>query len=160
MTVRVGGSFKDRIEEYDAIMGDLKFSGLVMTVLFVALLLLYFRQLVAVPLVFLAFGPPLLWTFALARLVVTELNFVTVFLVVILAGLGVDYTIHALTRYQEERVRGRSMLDACAHHRGGFFHPRKHTVLGFSAVRHHRRVRCVPGVPQRRAGASCFAGHC
>jgi predicted RND superfamily exporter protein len=112
MTVRIGGSFKDRIEEYDAIMNDLKFSGLVMTVLFVALLLLYFRHLVAVPLVFLAFGPPLLWTFALARVVVTELNFVTVFLVVILAGLGVDYTIHSLTRYQEERVRGRSMLDA------------------------------------------------
>jgi predicted RND superfamily exporter protein len=112
MTVRVGGSFKDRLEEYDAIMGDLKFSGLLMTALFIALLLLYFRQIVAVPLVFLAFGPPLLWTFALARVVVTELNFVTVFLVVILAGLGVDYTIHSLTRYQEERARGRPMLDA------------------------------------------------
>ena len=37
MTIRVGGAFKDRIEEYDAIMGDLKFSGLMMTVLFVAL---------------------------------------------------------------------------------------------------------------------------
>jgi hypothetical protein len=112
MTVRVGGSFKDRIEEYDAIMADLKFSGLVMTVLFIALLLVYFRQAVAVPLVFLSFGPPLLWTFALARVVVTELNFVTVFLVVILAGLGVDYTIHSLTRYQEERGRGHSTLEA------------------------------------------------
>jgi len=114
MSVRIGGSFKSRVEEYDLIMGDLAFSGALMAAVFLVLLLLYFRQIAPVPIVFLTFGLPLIWTFALTRVVISELNFVTVFLVVILAGLGVDFAVHALSRYLEQRAGGASTVDALA----------------------------------------------
>ncbi|MBE3072310.1 MAG: MMPL family transporter, partial [Acidobacteria bacterium] len=114
LKVRIGGTFVDRLEEYDSIVRDLAVSAAIMAALFVALLLWHFRQAWTVPLVFLTFGMPLLWTFALTKLVVAELNLITVFLVNVLSGLGIDFAIHVLTRYLEERSRGRSLHEALA----------------------------------------------
>jgi predicted RND superfamily exporter protein len=112
LQVRVGGTFVDRLEEYDILLSDVWWSGVLMAVLFVALVLYHFRQAVAVPLVFLTFILPLVWTFALTRAVVAELNMITVFLVNVLSGLGIDFAFHSLTRYVEERSAGRSPVAA------------------------------------------------
>ncbi len=112
MMVRIGGKFRNKIEEYDSIMNDVKQSFIITVVLIFLLLWLYYRQVACFPLVFVTAGMPLLWTFALTRLVINELNFITLFLLVILFGLGVDFVIHGLTRYQEERSAGRSVEQA------------------------------------------------
>lgn len=112
LSVRVGGTFRDRVEEYDLIVRDLAVSAAVMAMLFVGLLWFHFRQPAAIVLVFLTFTMPLFWTFALARVVVTELNLITVFLVNVLSGLGIDFAVHSLTRYLEERAAGRTLHEA------------------------------------------------
>lgn len=52
------------------------------------------------------------WTFAYAALVVGHLNFITVTMVSMLMGLGIDFGIHLLFRFEEEKEHGGSHLEA------------------------------------------------
>ena len=104
MFVEYGGTYKNKIDEYDVIINDVK-STLVYGVIGVVLILtFYFRQplaavFVAVPLVM-----GLIWSFALTYFVIGNLNTMTAFLFVILFGLGIDFGIHLFARYLEDRV--------------------------------------------------------
>ena len=104
MFVEFGGTYKNKIDEYDVIINDVK-STLVYGVIGVVLVLtFYFRQplasvFVAVPLVM-----GLIWAFALTYFVIGNLNTMTAFLFVILFGLGIDFGIHLFARYLEDRM--------------------------------------------------------
>ncbi|MEE2754798.1 MAG: MMPL family transporter [Candidatus Latescibacterota bacterium] len=104
MYVEYGGTYKNKIDEYDVIIQDVK-STLIYGVIGVVLILtIYFRQplaavFVAVPLVM-----GLIWSFALTYIVIGNLNTMTAFLFVILFGLGIDFGIHMFARYLEDRV--------------------------------------------------------
>jgi predicted RND superfamily exporter protein len=52
------------------------------------------------------------WTMAFAELTIGYLNLMTAFIVSILFGLGVDFSIHGVSRYMEERTHGMSVPDA------------------------------------------------
>jgi uncharacterized protein len=54
------------------------------------------------------------WTFGLLGAVGAPISFLTVFLAPLLAGVGVDYAVHLLQRYEEERDAGRRQRDAVA----------------------------------------------
>jgi predicted RND superfamily exporter protein len=69
----------------------------------IVLLLFYsFRGFWAVVLVLFPLGLGLLWSFALVPLTFGSLNLITSFLTVILFGLGADYPIHIVKRFQVE----------------------------------------------------------
>ncbi len=56
-----------------------------------------------------------------ATIAVGSLNMISVAFAVLFIGLGIDYAIHSVLRYWEERIRGRSNLPAiaaAAHHAG------------------------------------------
>lgn len=60
-------------------------------------------------------------TIGWAKLVVGGFNLVTTFLPALVLGLGIDYAIHLISRYAEERGRGRSLnraLHASVLHKG------------------------------------------
>jgi len=60
-------------------------------------------------------------TMAWAKLAVGGFNLVTTFLPALVLGLGIDYAIHLISRYAEERSRGRSLnqaLHASVLHKG------------------------------------------
>jgi uncharacterized protein len=59
-----------------------------------------------------ALGCGLGWTMGYTTLVVGHLNFITVSLVTMLMGLGIDFGIHLLFRYDEELARGCSPEEA------------------------------------------------
>ena len=42
------------------------------------------------------------WTFGLTTLVVGQLNLLSIVFTLILVGVGIDFGVHILTRYQEE----------------------------------------------------------
>lgn len=113
--IQYGGSFKSKIDEYQVIMGDVRFTAAVALIVSLLLIVAYFRQ----PAAALFIGVPLLmslsWTFGLTYVVIGELNTVTVFLFAILFGLGIDFGIHVFARYAEERRRGLSVRDAVQH---------------------------------------------
>lgn len=54
----------------------------------------------------------LIWTLGLAGLTVGRLNFATATVAAVILGLGIDSSVHLLTRYLQERRRGLDHLDA------------------------------------------------
>lgn len=59
------------------------------------------------------------WTIGYTTLAVGHLNFITVSLVTMLMGLGIDFGIHILFRYDEELSNGRECREAVEHTVGG-----------------------------------------
>jgi hypothetical protein len=104
MFVEYGGTYKNKIDEYDVIISDVKSTLLYGVIGVVLILTIYFRQplaavFVAVPLVM-----GLIWSFALTYFIIGNLNTMTAFLFVILFGLGIDFGIHLFARYLEDRI--------------------------------------------------------
>jgi len=104
--VEYGGNFKNKIDEYEVIIKDVRSTALIGLSAVFLLIMLYFRRFFVGFFIGLPLAMSLLWTFGLAYLVIGELNTMTVFLFVVLFGLGIDFGIHMYSRYSEERYRG------------------------------------------------------
>jgi uncharacterized protein len=105
LSVSIGGTFKNKIDEYSVIINDIK-STLLFGVLGVILLLtVYFRQPLAALFVAIPLIMGLTWAFAITFWVIGNLNTMTGFLFVILFGLGIDFGIHMFARYLEDRMQ-------------------------------------------------------
>lgn len=112
MTAEVGGRIYNRVVQYNTIMDDLE-SGAYWTVgLILLTLLLYFRSFAAIVVLFLPLSAGILWTLAFAAIFIGQLNLITVFLGLILFGLGIDFGIHNLARYEEARAGGATLEGA------------------------------------------------
>lgn len=104
MSIEYGGPFKNKIDEYDTILSDVR-STLIFGVMgIVALLTFYFRQPLAAFFVAIPLAMGLIWAFAITYWVIGNLNTMTAFLFVILFGLGIDFGIHMFARYLEVRM--------------------------------------------------------
>lgn len=104
MFVEFGGTYKNKIDEYDVIINDVR-STLIYGVIGVVLILtFYFRQPLAAVFVAIPLIMGLIWSFALTYFVIGNLNTMTAFLFVILFGLGIDFGIHLFARYLEDRI--------------------------------------------------------
>ncbi|NKB68820.1 MAG: MMPL family transporter [Candidatus Latescibacteria bacterium] len=100
------GSHKNSANQYDIIMQDLKSTAVYAIVGVLALIALYFRQVLAAFFVALPLLMSLSWTFGVTYWVIGNLNQITVGLFAILFGLGIDFGIHIFARYREARRRG------------------------------------------------------
>jgi len=98
----VGGSQINNLREYNVIKADLRRSGIIALTTILIVLLISFRSVTALPVLFYPLGLGLLWAFSLVPVVVRDLNMITSFLLVILFGMGIDYSIHLLKRFQLE----------------------------------------------------------
>ncbi len=104
MLVEYGGPFKNKIDEYDTILSDVRSTLIFGVVGIVALLTFYFRQPLAAFFVAIPLAMGLIWAFAITYWVIGNLNTMTAFLFVILFGLGIDFGIHMFARYLEVRM--------------------------------------------------------
>lgn len=102
------GTIKNRIDEYDTLVSDLKIAGLVSGIGIFLLLTIYFRWPFAAVIIFLPLSCGIVYSFAFASLFIGNLNVVTSFLFAVLGGLGVEIGIHMFARYREERLAGKS----------------------------------------------------
>ena len=100
------GGFVSRLDEYHTLMRDLKIAGIVALIGITLFLTWRFRRPDALIYIFVPFACALCWNFAITSFVLGQLNIVTAFLFSILFGLGVDFGIHLLARYWEERRAG------------------------------------------------------
>lgn len=110
----IGGSFRNKIDEYSSLVRDIgSTGGIAFGGVFFLILIFYRRVFAALSIIIpLVFGT--LWCFGAATFLVPKLNLLTVFLVAILFGLGVDYGIYLFSRFAEERSNGKSLEDAIA----------------------------------------------
>ena len=106
------GSFKNASHQYSVVLQDLKSSALYAFLGVLVLISIHFRQVFAPFFIILPLLMSLSWTFGLTKIVIGNLNQITVCLFAILFGLGIDFGIHIFARYREARRRGKSTEDA------------------------------------------------
>lgn len=100
----VGGSQIHNLKEYEVIRSDLNRSGLITVIAVVLILIISFRSFVILPVLLYPLGAGLLWSFALVPPILGDLNIITSFLLIVLFGMGIDYSIHLVKRFQLELV--------------------------------------------------------
>ena len=112
--VYYSGGFVTKLNEYDTLLRDLRIAGIVAFIGITLFLTWRFRRPDALLFVFVPFSCALFCDFAITSWVIGELNIVTAFLFSILFGMGVDFGIHLLARYWEERRNGNDVASALA----------------------------------------------
>ena len=110
--VYYSGGFVTRLNEYHTLLRDLRVAGIVAFIGITLFLTWRFRRPDALLFVFIPFSCALFWDFSITSWVIGELNIVTAFLFSILFGMGVDFGIHLLARYWEERRGGSDVAQA------------------------------------------------
>ncbi len=94
------------VDELDVLQRGLMTSSIVTTVGIALLCLLLFRSLRQMIIALLPLGPGVLLTLAAVALLYDDLNLITSSFVAVLLGLGIDFSVHAISRYNEELRRG------------------------------------------------------
>ena len=102
------GEPADAVSEADSTSRDMQFFGAVSLVGVSVLLMFGFRGF-RFPLMLVAsLGVGMAWTFGLTTWIIGHLNLLSQVVPIILIGLGMDFGIHLLARYREQRRRGSS----------------------------------------------------
>ncbi|HEY8926690.1 MAG TPA: MMPL family transporter [Polyangia bacterium] len=112
MRVNVGGPVATGIATRKSVEDDIKLVTVTCLLVVAASIMIYFRRLRAVPLVGWPAIVGALVALAVAQLAFGYLNSSTAFLGSIIVGNGINYAIVFMSRYEEERARGASAVDA------------------------------------------------
>ncbi len=112
--VGIAGRIRNKVSQFDAVINDVVL-GLGSSISMIILLLLFhYRRAIVVPLIILPLIFGIVWTIGLTSVVIGGLNLITIFLALILFGLGIDFGIHNFSRYAETRAKGATHIDAIA----------------------------------------------
>lgn len=112
MTLEFGGGLVNRQAEYTSIVNDI-FDSTFFTVLGLFLIIAaYFRRFRAILLILTPLIMGIVWTLAVAFMYFGELTTVSIFIFVILLGLGISFSIHLLNGYDYERVKGLDPIES------------------------------------------------
>lgn len=102
----MGGAYRHAVEDVEGIRSDLTWTSIGSGLVVLVLMILAFRSVRALVIVF----PPLLvanlFLFAFTKLAVGPLNTYTSFASAVLFGLGIDFAVHLVGRYREYRSAG------------------------------------------------------
>ena len=112
VTIGYAGDMVTALYEYGAILDDLVSVGTTGVALILGIIFIYYRRFrVLVPMA-LAILSGLTLTFGFTKLAIGHLNVITGFLVSIIAGNGVNFSILYVARFLEERRRGSDLETA------------------------------------------------
>ncbi len=106
------GSIALQRDEMAAISKDMYVTSILAMLLILALFILSFRMWVAPILAGLSLLIGIIWTAGFAAITIGSLNLMTSMFSVILIGLGVDFSIHIISVYTEQRAAGLSIGEA------------------------------------------------
>lgn len=106
------GNFQTMVEEYDIIINDVVSTLLLVFALVGLVIFLFLGTISSIFLLLLTLSISSAWTMGITYLRIGYLNSQTAFLTSLVIGTGVNYGIIYLSRYYEERKKGRSVFDA------------------------------------------------
>jgi len=112
MHFKVVGAYSDPSSELEDINSDMWISSIVAMSLILGLLLFYMRRPGNVLVVFIPLLCAMAWMMGAAELVYGRLTVLTSFVLALLSGLGIEYSIHVYSRWMEERRNGHGPQDA------------------------------------------------
>lgn len=108
----VVGAYSDPSSEIAEINADMWVASTVAITLILTLLLYYMRRPGNVLVVFLPLVAAMIWMMGAAELVYGRLTVLTSFVLALLSGLGIEYSIHVYSRWMEERRNGLGTQEA------------------------------------------------
>lgn len=111
MHVEVVGAYR-KFMEIEAIARDGQRATLISVALVLLLLFLFFRSFRTILVVFLPLLVAACVTMGIVALTYERLTVLTVFILALLVGMGIDYGIHLFGRIKQETRAGRSLSDA------------------------------------------------
>lgn len=110
--IEVGGFFRNKIREIDSIYNDL-FSTLGICLILLSLtIIFYFRSFISLFLIIFPLSAGVMSSATSMQFFLGDLNIISAFSFAILYGLGIDFGIHLLGRYSEEKERGLKPAEA------------------------------------------------
>lgn len=121
--VEVGGYYRHRLEEIQAINSNLVASLVACILLLIMVTVLFFRTPFSVLLIFLPLSFGVMFGIIAALWVIGKFNLISAFTIAMLYGLGIDYAIHLYSRYGEFRREGLGPLDAMKSTYANLFRP-------------------------------------
>lgn len=111
LVAKVVGAYRN-FNEINQVTGDIIISSTVSVVLIILLLWFFVRKVLSVILVFIPLTIAMSWTTGLTYLLYQRLTLLTMFILALIAGLGIEYTVHLYSRWAEEGRNGDNPLDA------------------------------------------------
>ena len=111
-SIEFTGRYQKKPESINALIKSFKTVTIISVIGVFFLLIFFFRSIRPILLVFTGLIYGILLTLALAQIFIGTLNLISTFLIAILLGLGMDFGIHIILRYKEERDSGKSVEEA------------------------------------------------
>ncbi len=111
-SVEYTGRYQKKPESIKTLITNFKrvtFLSLAAILIFLAV---FFRSFRPILLLFIGLSYGIFLTLAITQIFIGSLNLISSFLIAILLGLGVDFGIHIILRYKEERDAGKSVTEA------------------------------------------------
>jgi len=106
------GEVQNQIDEYDAVLSDIKRSATVVTIAVTTAVLIYFKSVLGAAALFLSLFVARFWAFAFTWFNIGYLNANSAFMGSIVLGSGITYGVMVLSRYMEERRNGKQPVEA------------------------------------------------
>lgn len=110
--VWLSGTYQFEYEQRNVLNRDMVVVGLIALSAIALILAIAFKSVVTPIAAMIALACGMIWTLGLARGTVKSLNTVSSVFVIVLMGIGIEYGIALLSRYREERGRGRGSEEA------------------------------------------------
>lgn len=124
LRVDYAGNLRLMTDQQQQLLRDMARAAVVAVVLGILIVVLFTRGWLGPVVISLALAGGVLWTFALAFLIVGHLNVITGFLVSTLIGLGINYGIHIFIRFGHDASQpGRDPMEALVDGVSNLFQP-------------------------------------
>ena len=111
-SIEYTGRYQKKIDSIQDLVKNFKNVTIVSLLGVILVLTIFFRTIRPVILIATGLIYGIFITLGLAQIFIGTLNLISTFLVGILIGLGIDFGIHIILRYKEEKIAGKSMEDA------------------------------------------------
>ncbi len=106
------GRYVKKVEDAEILSKDIQFTSILAVLIIMIVVFIYFRKLRAIFATMIPLFTGLGTAIGLIYIAVGYFNIITGFIVAILSGLGIDFSIHMLARYYEERRDGRDVISS------------------------------------------------
>jgi len=112
--LEAGGDFSNKLKEKKAVESDL-ISTLTLCIFLLSLtIIFYFRSFSALVIILLPLTIGVVSAISVSQVIVGEFNIISAFSFAMLYGLGIDFGIHLLSRYSEQRVNVHPVRALCS----------------------------------------------
>lgn len=112
VTVETGGDYKSKLKQKNILQNDILSTIALCIILLSLTIIFYFRTVSSLFIILVPLSFGIVSALFTSILIVKEFSLISAFSFAMLYGLGIDFAIHLLSRYSEEKAKGASVPDA------------------------------------------------